>query len=367
MNTKHANVLPSGPENLIRNCLRMKPGETLLVVGEEGSWAHYDRALCGLVADAARSMGFTCEVAMAPWTATAADVPADLAGAIARADHTVFFARMADQLRFLGIEGGRSMVACYTLNPAALDDPFARVDHRLFQAMHDLLLARIERAERFTIRCPDGTDLEGRLSISPETGGIGEFAVKPFPVMIYPPLDASSMSGSICLSYPLTSTSTNIYEGSVYEPAAPVLGTVENGVITAFSGEGGEAERMAAHFEKVAEFAGGNAFAVNSWHTGINPLTYCDFRQEDDFERWGTAVFGSPRVTHFHACGNDPGDIAISIYDATIAFDGEVLWEGGRFVFMDDPQVRALLDVYPGNEAAYTMRWDIGVEPRRAA
>ena len=43
------------------------------------------------------------------------------------------------------------------------------------------------------------------------------------------------------------------------------------------------------------------------------------------------------------------GDIAISLFDATVAFDGEVLWRDGRFVFMDRPEIRALARDYPGS------------------
>ncbi len=359
------NTASAGARNLIQNCLKAQPGQSLLVVGEEGSWAHFDKLHCYEVADTAEALGIESKVVIAPQTYTAADVPAELAAAIAGADHTVFFARMADQLRFLGLEGGRSMVACYTLNRTAMADPFTAVDHRLFQDVHDLLVARIEGADRYSIRCPDGTDLVDSVALSPDAS-IGEFAVKPFPVLIFRPIDASTLSGRIALNYPLTSSSTNVYEDSVFLPCAKVMGTIEQGQITEFEGDPEEVRRMRAHFERVGALAGGNAFAINSWHTGINPLTYCDFRMEDDYERWATAAFGSPRMTHFHACGTDPGDIAISIYDATITFDDQVFWRDGRFVFMDEPEVRKLLNVYPGNEAAFTMRWDIGIARRSA-
>lgn len=366
MNRPAPNHAPVGAINLLDHCLVAHPGQTLLIVGEEGPQAHFDRVLCDQVARVARERGIEARVVIAPVTHTAAEIPPDLASAIIAADHTVFFARMADQIRFLGIEGGRSMFACYVLEPDLLDDPFSGVDHRFFQDVHDFLVARIERSTTFRIQCPDGTDLSGQTRLSEDDGGLEAFAVKPFPIVIFPPVDASGMSGQIALVNQLTSSSTNIYEDSVFMPRSPVMAIVENGRLVRFEGEAGEAARISAHFERVGAMTGGDPFAINSWHAGINPLTHCTFDPFSDAERWGTAAFGSPRYTHFHACGPEPGDIAINLFDTTITFDDAVLWRDGRFVFMERPEVRALRETYPGSEEAWNMRWDIGVARRNA-
>ena len=360
-----------GARNLLRNCLAAKPGQKLLVIGEEGDWAHYDGALAGIVVEEARAMGLDATTVLAPRTRTAADVPAPLAAAVAGADHTVFFARMADQLRFLGLEGAGSMTACYTLDEASLGSAFARVDHRLLQEVHDRLADRIAAAARYTIRCPDGTDLEAGMTFPDGAGALTDFRIRLFPAMIFPPVDSSRLSGRLALAHRMTSSSTNIYDDSVLTPRSTVIALVEDGTIVGFEGDGDEGDRIRRHFERVGRIAGGDPFAVNSWHTGINPLTHYDGDPDEDPERWSTAVFGSPRLTHFHACGSDPGDIAISLFDATVAFDDEVLWRDGRFAFLDRPEIRALAGDYPGCEAVWTACGDIGVPcretPRRKA
>ena len=141
----------------------------------------------------------------------------------------------------------------------------------------------------------------------------------------------------------------------------PVIANVENGDITSFDGEDGLVTRVKAQFERVGEMTSGNPFCVNSWHTGINPNTYYTGKATDDLERWGTVAYGSPRYTHFHACGVDPGDIAFTMIDATIAFDDEVFWRDGEFVFVDDPKVRALIAQYPNISDAFEVRRDIGL------
>ncbi len=356
-----------GARNLLRNCLGAGPGQKLLVIGEEGGWAHYDSALVAVVADEARAMGLDVATLLAPETRTAADVPASLASAVAAADHTVFFARMADQLRFLGLSGAGSMTACYTLDEASLGSAFAHIDHRLLREIHDRLVDRISGAARYTIRCPDGTDLDAEMVLPDRAGALTDFRVRLFPVMIFPPVDGARLSGRLALAHRMTSSSTNIYDDSVLTPRSTVIALVKDGTVTGFEGDDDEVARIRGHFERVGRIAGGDPFAVNSWHTGINPLTHYDGDPDEDPERWSTAVFGSPRLTHFHACGSDPGDIAISLFDATVAFDGEVLWRDGRFVFMDRPEIRALARDYPGSEAVWTTCGDIAAPLRESA
>jgi len=353
--------MDAGARNLLENCLSAQPGQHILIVGEEGPGAHYDTRCCDVVAATARALGMRPEVVMAPATRTAADVPQAFRDAVAAADHTIFFARVADQLRFLGIEGGRSMTACYTFTPEALADPFATVDHRLYRAVHDRLVERIEASSTFRISCPRGSELEGAVSLPEGTGKLVDFEIKPFPVMIFPPVDCSRMSGRMALTYPLTSSSTNIYDESVYVLQSPLVAVIDEGEIKAFEGEAVEAQRLHRHFERVGAFAGGRPFAVNSWHTGINPRSHFQGDPMADVERWSNVVFGSPRQTHFHGCGHSPGDVAMSLYDATISFDGVEYWREGRFVFLDDPDIRALLADYPESDGAFDMRWDIGV------
>ena len=72
-------------------------------------------------------------------------------------------------------------------------------------------------------------------------------------------------------------------------------------------------------------------------------------------------VYGSPRFTHFHVYGHDPGEIAVSLYDATVFFDDEAYWKAGKFSFLDRPEIQRLLDRYPCSSNEFEMCWNIGV------
>ncbi len=55
------------------------------------------------------------------------------------------------------------------------------------------------------------------------------------------------------------------------------------------------------------------------------------------------------------------GEIAWSLFVATVLIDGETFWQDGRFVFLECPEVRGLLDDYDLPPDAFEPRHDIGV------
>ena len=121
-----------------------------------------------------------------------------------------------------------------------------------------------------------------------------------------------------------------------------------------------EGNRLPAWFQEV----------VASW---VSLLNRCDYSVVNHFANARhliaddgradavLAALGSPRYAHFHACGNAPGEIAISLFDTTISFDGEVFWESGRLKFLDRPRSREILERHPESANAFDMRWDIGI------
>ena len=114
--------------------------------------------------------------------------------------------------------------------------------------------------------------------------------------------------------------------------------------MVSFSGPPNLVNKLEAQLKRAASITGGDPYKINSWHTGINPNTFFMGDPYEDLERWGTVAYGSPRYTHMHAAGIDPGDLAFHIMDATITFDNQILWDEGRFVFLDRPEVQALMN-----------------------
>ncbi len=349
----------AGALNLLRNCVGVEPGDRVLIVGEEGKRAFFDLEVCDVVADVARDLGATAKVVVAPPTRGPAEFPTCLAAAMRQAEHTIFFARIGDQVRFSPLPSDGSKTMCYTHDTGYLGDAFARTDYRLFEEVLTRLMREIGTASACRITCPAGTDLSGTVGGTEAVAS--DFTVKLFPVMIFPPLSCAGLSGRLALGRWLTSTSTTVYDGSLMQLDAPVFARIDKGRITGFEGDGDWAGRIDRHFRAVAGETGVDPYEVHSWHTGIYPKTYYRGEALAEIEKWGDLVFGSPRYTHFHMCGKNPGDICASVFDATISLDDEAFWEDGRFTFLDRPEIQVLRERYPGCGNAFEMRRDIGI------
>ena len=204
-----------GALNILRNCAHVATGDRVLIVGESGGRAFFDPLVCRIVADVATSIGAHAEIVIAPETTGPEEFPASISKAMRQADHTIFFARIGDQVRFMDLPGTGNKIMCYTHDASYLDDDFSHVHYGLFLDVLDQLMDRIKAARHFRIVCPAGTELEGELK--PDalgSGGSGavaaEFSVKLFPVMIFPPLSCAAMSGRLWLGRWLTNTSTTV-------------------------------------------------------------------------------------------------------------------------------------------------------------
>ena len=103
-----------GARNLLVNCAGVKAGEQVLIVREDPALGYYDAAAPACVAKEAEALGCrTTEYVNANLLDGPEDLPESLAAAMTGADHTLFFDRMGDQLRFLDVPGGGTKTMCF--------------------------------------------------------------------------------------------------------------------------------------------------------------------------------------------------------------------------------------------------------------
>lgn len=353
----------AGIDNLLINCAGASVGERLLVVVEPNETEYYRDDLGARVAERARTLGLRVQVLAEPVASGPEHFPTSVLAAVEKADHSIFLSRLGSQARFLDLPGKGNKIATYTLDAESLGSPFGTLPYAFVEALHDMVVARIAAARSYAIRCANGTDL--RMTIDDvaiaDTPVLSPFKIKNFPVMIFPPVSSARMSGRLALTLALLPTSIHYYDDPVLQLASPLILDIEDGRITRFCGDPEQARRAEAHFDRVGVLVGGDSRSVNSWHTGINPATFFVGRAVDDLTRWGSVAFGSPRYTHFHMVGSDPGDICGSLFDATIAFDGEVLWDKGRFVFLERPEIRALIAEHGLPNSVFATLQPIGI------
>ena len=250
---------------------------------------------------------------------------------------------------------------CYALTRQYLASAFGTTDYAATEAVLALLTRTVSGASRYRIRTADGTDLAADLPTGEGEANLIPFSLTLFPTMIFPPVRFRSLNGTLTVSRFVLSSSTREYDDSVLMVPSPVRVTVEDGLMTEFRGEAEMVGAFRSQCERAAALTGGEPYRLNSWHTGVNPFTFYDRDPYADLERWGTVAYGSPRYTHIHAAGHEPGDISIQLFDASIGFDDEWLWQDGRFVFLDRPEVRELLDQSGQTHLTSEVCLDIGV------
>ncbi len=353
--------LELGVKNLLRNCIKIEPGQKLLIVGETGDDAYYDDSLCSLVQQGAEKIGAISTVLWLQPVKDATALPTILSEQMALADAVVLFSRVGDQTRFTQSPGKGKKVMCYTLTKAHLGAPFASIDHRKMTQILNLLESNLRQSTNYRIQTPDGTDLCGEIIADGERGSSEEFYVELFPVMIFEPIICHNVSGTLTVSRFITSTSTRAYEQSELLIDCAISALVENSKITGMDGDTHTIFRIEQQLERAARLTGGDPFALNSWHTGVNPGTFFQGDPFDNLERWGTVAYGSPRFTHIHGAGHNPGDVAYNLMDATIWFDDKLFWLDGRFVFLERPDVQSMLT--PEEQSTLNSRFhlDIGI------
>jgi len=351
----------SGVRNLLFNCAGAREGDRILTVGEAGQSTFFEPELAVDFAREANGLGFRASHVLAKPVASAAQFPDEVAQLMAEADVTVFFSRLGDQVRFFPTPGHGTKVMTYTLTRSQLASSMGTTDFNATERVLDRLLEVIAGASRYRICKSDGTDLVSDLQMSGESSDMVPFTLKLFPTMIFPPIQFRNLNGILMVDHFTLSSSTRAYDDSVLMMTSPVRLSIRDGLITEFDGESAMIEALQTLCKRAAEITGGEPFRLNSWHAGINPFTFFDGNPYDDLERWGTVAYGSPRYTHIHAAGHDPGDVAFQLFDASIAFDDEWIWKDGRFVFLDRPNIREMLDKMGQSHITSDILFDIGI------
>jgi len=362
--TPSPDALRTGAQNLLLGCVGVAPGDQVLVVREDTGAGYYDAAAGDAVAAEARRLGARVH---SLWTAAPLagpeDFPKVVAAAMEQVDHTIFFSRIGDQVRFSSLPGCGTCTMSYALDAGYLASDFCTLPHALMQEVLHSFEAELDRAKEWRITCPLGTDVTGAMAPPAESGeGTTDFTLKLFPLAIFRPISCAAMSGRVMLANWLMATGTHGYEPRTLDLDRPLAAVIEAGRTVAFEGEAALCAKVRDHYARVAEIFAIDPDVVHSWHVGTHPKAYYAGRARDNIDRWGNVAFASPRYLHFHTCGDyAPGEIAWSLIDATVTLDGTPYWQDGRFVFLERADIRAVLADFPGCETAFEMRRDIGL------
>jgi hypothetical protein len=339
-------------DNLLINCARLTPEDSLLIVYENHELGWYDEALVKVILAAARKIGIdtrTLEVG-----APANQRNDELLAAMQLSDCTLFLSRIGDQDRFATPTAGKKIVMCYVRSVAMLVSSFAATSYQAMVGMKLALDHLFGQAQHIEIRCPLGT----HCNLRPEAGEISsqnDVTVQRFPMGVITPIEAGRLSGRVALASFLTPTGSRVYEPANLALAETVFAIVESGRIVKFEGAAQVVGQVEQHYQSVARQFDIDANYIHSWHVGIHPgLSY---RQSaaDNPDRWSNTIFNHPRILHFHTCGEyAPGEICWIVKDPTILLDGEPVWSNGVPRLEQFASTRNCLKKWPELKALYS-------------
>ncbi len=269
-------------------------------------------------------------------------------------DHTVFFARIGDQLRFDGLPGRGTKTIVYAYDVACLGSGFGTTSHTLMREIKAYIEQQLAQANSIRVICPLGTDLVGR-PVGFTDDDVGDVKVSRFPMTVFKPVPASDFSGRIALSRWLIGSGSRYYQPFEARLDETVFAIIDHGCVIDFEGPEAVVAKVREHHIRVGEMFGIDPFLVHSWHAGIHPRTFYPLPADHNPARWSALAFGSPRYLHFHVCGNEPpGEICWTVIDPTITLDGMPAWQEGRFVLAESQEAKAIIQRYPDGPAAFT-------------
>lgn len=342
-----------GARNLLTNCARAQAGDHLLIAYEPPEFGYFDADSVQIVADAATGLGLSVETLDVGFNPSEPHLTPELLAAFERADVVLFLARLGDQLRFSDMPQGKKVIVSFAVTRELFGSGFSNGHHDAFMALKSAVNQVMANVQHVELSCPAGTSITGtpEMNLSPS----GDTSILRFPMSVFTPVPAHSFSGRVAMPGFLTGTGSRYYEPYTVEFEDQVHAVMKDGRLTGFTGTVADVARAEAHYDHVAGMFGIDRNFIHSWHAGIHPGCGYPWQARDNYERWGGAAFGNPRILHFHTCGAyAPGEISWNVIDPTIVVDGVTLWDRGQFFADRLPGGQDILDRFPCAAALFT-------------
>lgn len=336
----------AGVRNLLVNCAQVRAGDRLLIAYEPATLGYFDSDILDDVSAGAASLGLDITLRDVGFAPTHSELPAEILGELDQFDAVLFLSRLGDQLRFSDLPKGAKFVVCFALNSTLLGSAFGTADYRAFVAAKTAVDRVMIAARQITVTCPKGTHVQGRAPdghvVATDTSSVR------FPMSVFSPVPAAGFSGRVAMPGFLTGTGSRYYEDYTIEFDGPLFAIFQAGQLTGFDGAAADVAKANAQYDRVAARFGLARNVVHSWHAGIHPGCGFPWDIRAQYERWGGAAFGNPRILHFHTSGAEaPGEISWNVIDPTVVVDGLTLWENGQFHLDRLPEGPDILAQYP--------------------
>jgi hypothetical protein len=337
--------IKEGVVNLVRNCVGVEKGESVLLLNENGG---ISRDLVGLMEDVIRAEG---GIAYSLWVDPLTgirEMPAVLSGAVLAADKLVMNANLnrVVLLEYLRANDKAQLIRINNRSRTAEAFP---TEHALFNWKLVIALAgKIQKvtaeAKEWTITSPYGTDISGRVASGSEVADAffaqdaeASRTERVFPGEVYAPVGAVGAQGIIAFDHPGFSDKDRFDNPMILTVEGGMLKDIEWREDAARPGQRDDPtgntvwthDQLIALLETNAEkFGHDRAYTVDSWHGGMHPRAIRKGGQQSN-----------PDTMHFHI-GNVPASRSAYVSDQTITLDGKPFWVEGKPALLGDTMIQ---------------------------
>ncbi len=335
-----------GLHNLLVRCAKIEDHNSVLIIYEKEECGFCDYSVVESTDKYCAKFGIESTIVEIPFNTENPTVSPELKEQMAEADVIVFFARLADQLRFQDFPECHKAIINYASTKTRLASSFGEADFEGFCKLKTLVDEFLSKAGEIRVTCPRGTDFKGPGDIL--MGIEGDVTIIRFPMLVFSPISTRRYKGRVAIPGFLVGTGCNFYPNYLLELDETLFANFEGDHLIGFDGHPSDVKKAKKHLESISKRYNLNRDRVFSWHAGIHPGNVYPDCAKNNPAVWSSTCFGNPRILHFHTCGNyPPGEISWYVIDQTITVDGIELWKEGKFNPQELPGARELLGIYP--------------------
>ena len=182
-------------ENLLFKCAGGTAGQSLLIVHEDWYDGFYNADLHLMIAEHANDLGFFIQFYPIAFDLDVKVIPDTLVRASALADHTIFVARLGDQVRFCADIANATWIILYAIDVNMLASDFGMADYVGFDALKTEIDALMMEADHIHVTCPAGSSFSGH--VEDLEADSNDVTIKRFPMSIFTPLPTMHFEGHI--------------------------------------------------------------------------------------------------------------------------------------------------------------------------
>lgn len=324
--------LKAGASNCVIDCARVKEGDQVYILNQEGA---VEDEVSNVIREVAEKQGAKAKVVWGKAIPKGTDeVPEILLDAYRLGDVVIsHYPSLRRESLYAHVQGDRRPRATNrATNRELLQSEWARFPYSLQLAIIKNIDDILASGKKWRITSPKGTDVRGEMGASDSAVAQAYFlkgedntrASRNFPGGVHTPLMSVRAEGVIVVDHASIS--------GFISTAEPVRIELKDGRVTSISG-GDEAGKIREELAKTDGF-------LDSWHAGTNPKTILPHNRKVDPRAWWVYAHCSPMVLHFHL-GRSHAPVNVATFNQTLYVDGRKIYEEGRLAILEDTKVEA--------------------------